>query len=174
MLLAMLDRYDLVEQLTNINSTVPFRHRTYHDDSLKVMVEEFLQMFLNLMNERNTALGESEENIVRREIAHRLVFKKLPYSDIYRQVRQFTEVDAEDHFDKNLTEMAHFHPPTETQAGAYELKTEYYSLVDPHHRSYSRNQSVECERVLSNMMAAQGIPEPNRVVEPSVRVVKRI
>jgi E3 ubiquitin-protein ligase UBR1 len=172
MLLAMIDRYDLVEQLTNINSTRP--HPIYQDESLKVMIEEFFQMFLTLMNERNTALGETGENIVRREIAHRLIFKKLPYSDILRQVRQYTEVEVEDHFDKNLTEMAHFHRPTETHSGTYELKTEYYSLIDPRHRSYTRNQAVECERVLTDLMASQGVPEADRVVEPSPRVLQNI
>ena len=54
------------------------------------------------------------------------------------------------------------------------LKSEYYFLVDPHHRSYSRNQSIECERVLVDLMAARGVPEPKRVVEPQDRVLKRI
>ena len=172
MLISMLDRYDLVEQLTNPSSNG--QHQVYHDDSLKVMIEEFFQMFLNLMNERNAALGESTEDIVRREIAHRLIFKKLSYSDLLRQVRQYIEVDCDDHFDRILKEMANFHPPTEVQAGAYELKSEYYSLVDPHHRSYTRNQAVECERVLVNLMSSGGVPEPNRVIEPQNRVLKRI
>ena len=172
MLIQMLDRYDLVEQLTNPSANG--KHPIYREDNLKSMVEEFFHMLLNLMNERNTALGEPAEYIVRREIAHRLIFKKLPYSDIIRQVRQNTEVDAEDYFDENLKDMAHFNPPTETKPGSYELKSEYYSLVDPHHRSYSKNQTNECERVLLNLMAAQGVPEPNRVVEPQERVLKRI
>lgn len=172
MLIAMIDRFDLAHQFMGPGSTA--RHPVYGDDSLKVMIEEFFQLFLNLMNERNTVLGESPENIVRREIAHRLIFKRLGYSEILRQVKYYTDVEIDDYFDKNLKEMAHFHPPTESQSGAYELKVKYHSLVDPRHRSYTRNQAVECERVLIKLMTDQGILESNRVVEPQERVLRPI
>ena len=172
MLLAMLDRYDLINQLTEPSSD--YRHRIYGTDALKIMIEEFFHMFLNLMNERSAVLGDSSQSDIKREIAHRLIFKKLPYSDILRQVRNFTEIDFDDDFDKNLKEMAHFHPPTNLSSGTYELKSEYYSLVDPHHRSYTRNQAVECEKTLLKIMAQQDIPEANRVIEPSARVITRI
>lgn len=170
MLLAMLDRYDLVNQLTDPTSSGS--HPIYRDGSLKVMIEEFFQLFLNLMNERSMALGESAECIVRREIAHRLVFKKLTHSDISGQARKFTGLDTDDHVDQSLAEMAQFHPPTESKPGMYELKPEFYSLVDPHHRSYTRNQAVECERILLDRMVSQGIPAANRVIEPPPRVLK--
>ena len=172
MLIAMLDRFDLVEQLTN--PATDGRHSVYSENKIRVMMEEFFLLFLNLMNERNRALGESAESIVRREIAHRLVFKRLPYSEVLRQVKQYTEVEVEDYFDKNLKEMAQFHPPTETKAGSYKLKSEYYSLVDPHHRSYTKNQTIECERILVDLLASRGVPEPNRVIEPQERVLKPI
>jgi len=173
MLLAMLDRYDLVQQLTKPVAS-NWKHPIYRDERLKVMIEEFFQMFLHLMNERNTPLGESAESIIRREIAHRLIFKKLPYSEISLQVRQHTEVDVDDHFPKSLLEMAHFYPATDSQPGMFELKPEYYSLVDPHYRGYTRNQSVECEKVLLNLMASHGILEANRVIEPPARVLQPI
>lgn len=173
MLIAMLDRFDLVEQLTN--PATDGHHSVYRDDNkFKVMVEEFFLLFLNLMNERNKALGESPKNVVRYEIAHRLIFRRLPYSEALRQVKQHTEVEVEDYFDENLPEMAYFHPPTESKAGSFELKKEYYSLVDPHHRSYSKNQTAESERILVDLMASQGVPEPNRIVEPQERVLKPI
>ena len=172
MLIAMLDRYDLIDHLLN-----PYwdgSHPIYRPEHLKVMIEEFFQMFLNLMNERDTVLGESPGSIVRREIAHRLIFKKLPYSDLFRQVVQNTAVQAEEYFDANLKEMATFIPPTQTSPGFYQLRPEYQSLVDAHHRSYTRNQAVECERVLISIMASNGVLEPNRIVEPQERVLKPI
>lgn len=170
MLLAMLDRYDLVKQLTD--PTSDGMHSIYREESLKFMIEEFFQMFLNLMNERSTALGESTECILRREIAHRLVFKKLPYSDISSQARKFTGVDTDDNVEEILSEMAQFHEPTESQPGLFELKPEFYSLVDPRHRSYTRNQALDCERILVDRMVSQGVPEANRVLEPPPRVLK--
>lgn len=175
MLIAMLDRYDLIEPLLNhSNRYWEGPHPIYRPDHLKVMIEEFFQMFLNLMNERDTALGLPPEDIVRREIAHRLIFKKLPYSDILRQVDHNTTVPTEDYFDDSLKTMANFIPPTPTTPGFYQLKPEYQSLVDAHHRSYTRNQAVECERVLLSIMAANGVLEPNRIVEPQERVLRPI
>lgn len=173
MLIAMLDRYDLIEQLLNPQCQ-DTSHPVYRSDHLKVMIEEFFQLFLNLMNERDVALGLSAEDIVRREIAHRLIFKKLTYSEILRQVDHNTTVQTEDYFDESLRQMANFTPPTPTSPGFYQLKPEYQSLVDAHHRSYTRNQAVECERVLVSLMAANGVPEPNRIVEPQERVLKPI
>ena len=172
MLMAMIDRYDLIEHL--LNSYWDGSHPIYRPEHLKVMMEEFFQMFLNLMNERDSPLGSSPEDIVRREIAHRLIFKKLPYSEVLRHVVQNTAVQAEDYFDSNLKEMANFTPPTQTSPGFYHLKPEHQPLVDAHHRSYTRNQAVECERVLVSIMASNGVPEPNRIVEPQERVLKPI
>jgi E3 ubiquitin-protein ligase UBR1 len=172
MLIAMLDRFDLVDHLTDPEAEG--KHSLYRDSILIAMVEEFFNLFLELMNERNRALGESPETIVRREIAHRLIFKPLPYSEVLRQVKQFTEVDVDDWFDNNLREMTIFHPPTDAKAGLYELKSKFCSLVDPHHRSYTRNQNIECERVLLELMASRGVPEPNRIVEPQERVLRPI
>src|SRR5271169_4920369 len=82
MLISMLDRYDLVSQLTDISPVYTHDHPYYDEDALKIMIEEFMQLLLNLMNERTIALGDSAETMSRSEIAHRLIFKKLPYSEI--------------------------------------------------------------------------------------------
>jgi E3 ubiquitin-protein ligase UBR1 len=173
MLPVMLDRYDLL-QLSALNEEHLDSHSIYGTASYKGMIQDFFQLFLHLINDRDTVIGESKENIVRREIAQRLIFKRLPYSEILRQVRYHTEVDIDDYFDKNLFEMAQFHPPTEAKSGLYELKTEYYSLVDPRHRSYTRNQAVECEKLLTDFLASKGVSEANRLVEPPARIVAPI
>ena len=183
MLAAMLDRYDLTEQLTKPSTyrsaIYPgagnvLSHHIYMDESLALMIDEFFQLFLQLMNERSAALGEPAEDLVKREIAHRLIFQKLPYSDISRNVRQHAEVDVDPFFDQSLSEMANFIPPTETQPGLFQLKPEYVSLVDPHYRLYTRNQSLECERLLLEMMASKGVREAERIIEPQERVLRRL
>jgi len=172
MLIQMLDRYDITTQLTSISPI--WTHLDYPEDTLRFIIHEFFLTFLHLMNERDRPLGESAEFITRREIAHRLIFKKMRYSELQSTVRQCAELDIEDHFDTCLAEMAIFYPPTSSKPGTYELKKEYYSLVDPRHRSYTKNQTMESEKILIDQMAARGVPEPNRIVEPQERVLQPI
>jgi E3 ubiquitin-protein ligase UBR1 len=171
MLIQMLDRYEITAPLFSPYSTFP----AYHcDPEVKLIIHEFFNTFVHLMNERDRVLGESAEFVTRRAIAQYLIFKPTRYSELQALVRHINEADLENHFDTCLNEMAIFHPPTSSKPGTYELKKEYYALVDPRHRTYTRTQTVESERILVEQMAANGVPEPNRIVDPQARVLQPI
>ncbi|KAI9104974.1 hypothetical protein DFS34DRAFT_223040 [Phlyctochytrium arcticum] len=123
---------------------------------LTSMAEDLLHLLIVILTERSRIRGESPEEEMRREVIHHLAAhpQGLAYSDLAKRVPERLVDDcgvglAEQTFENVLSQVATFKwPEGINENGVYELKSEFYSEVDPWFWHYTRNQREELETIL--------------------------
>ncbi|BFZ64949.1 E3 ubiquitin-protein ligase ubr1 [Saitoella coloradoensis] len=169
-LISMMDRFrvpiQVVSQLRD--------HPAYDKEQYLYMFEEMLALLIALVSERSSAVGWSHEQQAGREIAHALCFGPLTYSDLLKRIPE--RVADEGNFEEILGKFASFREPDGlNDQGTYQLKDEFFDLVDPYFFHFSRNQREEAESVLTKRLEkklkAEGKSEKDAVVVPALRPV---
>ncbi|KAI9471425.1 hypothetical protein BDB00DRAFT_239489 [Zychaea mexicana] len=143
-LATLMDRFDLVPWFTGDTE-----HGQYDNMQSTFMVEEILYLLILCVSERTNATHKPVQDKIRREIVHHLCLGHTVYSEL---VKRIPERLTEHHdFDEILNEVAIFKEPvTLNDSGRYELRDEYFNMVDPYFWHYSRNNRGEAELVLKN------------------------
>ncbi|KAJ6171345.1 hypothetical protein N7470_000412 [Penicillium chermesinum] len=148
----------------------------YEDSQIVDVAEEFVHLLVILLTDRTslTAIDDSDhmtkENISR-DIAHVLCFKPLSFSDL--STRLSDKLLDSDMFQDVLETVANFRPPEGlSDSGTFELKSEYFDLVDPYSAHYTKNQRDEAESIYREWMAKKtGKKASDIVFEPKLRPI---
>ncbi|KAJ5485228.1 hypothetical protein N7539_005216 [Penicillium diatomitis] len=148
----------------------------FEDTQIVDVAEEFVHLLVILLTDRTslTAIDDSsyltKENISR-DIAHVLCFKPLSFSDL--STRLSDKLLDSDMFQDVLEEVANFRPPEGlSDSGTFELKSEYFDLVDPYSVHYTKNQRDEAENIYKEWMAKKtGKKASDIVYEPKLRPI---
>ncbi|KAI2787624.1 hypothetical protein POX_f07997 [Penicillium oxalicum] len=148
----------------------------FEDTQIVDVAEEFVHLLVILLTDRTslTATDDSsyltKENISR-DIAHVLCFKPLSFSDL--STRLSDKLLDSDMFQDVLEEVANFRPPEGlSDSGTFELKSEYFDLVDPYSAHYTKNQRDEAENIYKEWMAKKtGKKASDIVYEPKLRPI---
>lgn len=148
----------------------------YEDSQIIDVAEEFVHLLVILLTDRTslTAIDDSvhltKENISR-DIAHVLCFKPLSFSDL--STRLSDKLLDSDMFQDVLETVANFRPPEGlSDSGTFELKSEYFDLVDPYSAHYTKNQRDEAESIYREWMAKKTGKKPSDIVfEPKLRPI---
>lgn len=148
----------------------------FEDTQIVDVAEEFVHLLVILLTDRTslTVIDDSanltKENISR-DIAHVLCFKPLSFSDL--STRLSDKLLDSDMFQDVLEEVANFRPPEGlSDSGTFELKSEYFDLVDPYSAHYTKNQRDEAESIYKEWMAKKtGKKVSDIVYEPKLRPI---
>jgi E3 ubiquitin-protein ligase UBR1 len=171
-LASMVDRFGLLGWMTGLYSD----HGFEENQAIEV-VEDFVHLLIILLSDR-TSLIPLEDDVnpqiatMRRDIAHILCFKPLPFSEM--TTRLSDRVQNLDEFPDILEEMTNFKSPEGlSDSGTFELKEEYIELIDPYVHQFTRNQREEAEIVYKNHMAKKtGKPVADVIFEPKLRPIE--
>lgn len=164
MFVTIVNRFGLCELSQPDNKT------SAYDDKEKYMIEELLHTLIVLVLERTHLYGYDEKETKRahilKQIVHALCFRPLSFTDMCRHIPE--DLTSEELFETVLLEVADFkYPQGNTESRNYELKDEYFSMVDPYFCHFSSNQRNDCVRVLKARLAKkQGVPESEVVILP--------
>ncbi|KAJ7725312.1 hypothetical protein B0H16DRAFT_1384303 [Mycena metata] len=143
-------------------------HPQYEGAQLAHMAEELLYVFTVILGERAAAARLPVRGAVRREIIHALAgdTASCAFTELVKRVAERLVDDV--CFESVLAEVARFRPPENTSdTGAYELRDEAWSEVDPFFYHYTRNRREEVERILlARLKRTTGLAEPVIVPKP--------
>lgn len=172
-LAAISDRFGITEWMK-----AGYMTRQGYDDQQHIDVaEEFIHLLVILVSERTSLMPLDDEAALQREttkrdIAHILCFKPLPFSDLTNRISDRL-ADADD-FQDILEEVANFRAPDGlNDSGAFELKPEYTELIDPYAAQYSKNQRDEAENIYKQWVIKNtGKKASDVVFEPKLKAIK--
>ncbi|KAF3484417.1 E3 ubiquitin-protein ligase ubr1 [Arthroderma uncinatum] len=171
-LATLCDRYAILDWIKGSYVDRPGYDEGQHVD----VADEFMHLLIILISERmSLSPGDDEttiqHHIIRRDIAHTLCFKPLPYTDLSARIRDEV-VEARD-FQQLLEEVATFRPPDGlNDTGTFELKPQYIGLIDPYSTQYSRNQRDEAEHIFKQWKAkSTGKSIQDAIFEPKLEPI---
>ncbi|KAG2217780.1 hypothetical protein INT45_011837 [Circinella minor] len=143
-LATLMDRFDLTSWFTGATE-----HTQYDNMQCTFMVEEILYLLILCVSERANATHKSVQDKIRREIVHHLCLGSTVYSELVKRIPE--RLTEHPDFDEILNQVANFKAPVSlNDSGRYELREEYFDMVDPYFWHYSRNNRGEAELVLKN------------------------
>ncbi|KAI8969011.1 hypothetical protein BDF20DRAFT_916425 [Mycotypha africana] len=141
-LATLLDRFNLVDWFMGKQN-----HDTYDSTQLVFMVEDLLNLLIVIISERANIDGMSITDKVRREIVHNLCLGSSAYSDLSKRIPE--RIAEHPEFDRILLEVANFKSPEGVNDhGVYELKDDYFSMIDTYFWHFNRNNREEAETIL--------------------------
>ncbi|KAF2796554.1 RING finger domain-containing protein [Melanomma pulvis-pyrius CBS 109.77] len=172
-LATMVDRFGLMGWMTGKYDAS--QHGFEESQAIDV-VEDFVHLLIMLLSDR-TSLIPPEDDVtpqiaaMRRDIAHILCFKPLPFSEM--TTRLSDRVQNMDEFSDVLEEMTTFKSPEGlSDTGTFELKEEYIQMIDPYIHQFTRNQREEAETIYKTYMAKKtGKPVGDIIFEPQLRPI---
>ncbi|KAI9800153.1 MAG: hypothetical protein M1833_003480 [Piccolia ochrophora] len=141
------------------------------------VAEDFVHLLIVLLCDRTSLIPSEDEPqaqtlAMRRDIAHVLCFKPLPFSDL--TVRLSEKVQDMDELQDILQEMTRYRPPEGlNDTGSFELKDEYLEEIDPYVAHYTKNQREEAEAAYRSRMSKKTRKAAADVVyEPKLRRIQ--
>jgi E3 ubiquitin-protein ligase UBR1 len=121
-----------------------------------MLYEDFMLLALNLATDMSTVNAWPRERISRHHLIHQLALGTYTYSEL---TKRLPERVLETSFLDILSEVSDYRAPTETVVGAYSLKPELLTEVDPFWRHYTRNDMRNVtEKILSRTQAKFILP----------------
>ena len=158
----ILHRFQLIEWFSGDPA------RAVYDDpqQLNSMIEEFLYVIITCLSENANSRKLPIEDIVKREAIHGLAIGACSYTELCKRVAE--RIIDETSFDRALGEISNFRAPEGTSdVGIYELKDEFWDVVNPFFFHYSRNRREEVESTLKARITKKtGTPTPVIVPRP--------
>ncbi|KAF2083417.1 hypothetical protein K490DRAFT_51742 [Saccharata proteae CBS 121410] len=169
----MIDRYGMSHWVRGSYAVRP----GYEDMQTVDVAEDFVHLLIILLSDRHSLLPpEVDPNplvaAARRDIAHTLCFKPMPYSDL---TSRFSErLQDSDEFSEMLEEMTVFKPPEGvSDSGTFVLKEQYIEEIDPYIAHYNRNSREEAENIYKNYVAKKTGKDPAEIVfQPKLRKIE--
>ena len=153
--------------------------RAGHEPSQQLDVaEDFVHLLIVILSDRTSLHPAKESNAqeqaLRRDIIHILCFKPLSFSDLNSRLGLADKTSDLEDFQEILEEMTNYRAPEGlSDAGSFELKSEYLADVDPYTAHYGKNQRDEAEQAYRTWMAKRsGKPAEDIVLEPKLRPIK--
>ncbi|KAI9803764.1 MAG: hypothetical protein M1825_001644 [Sarcosagium campestre] len=141
------------------------------------VAEDFIHLMIVLLSDRTSLVPAEDEPdaqtlAMRRDIAHVLCFKPLPFSDLTARLAEKAP-DMEE-FQEVLDEMTRYRPPEGlVDVGTFELREEYIEEVDPYIAHYSKNQREEAENAYRKLMSKKTRKAAADIVfEPKLRRIR--
>ena len=172
-LATMVDRFGLLGWMSGKYEAA---HHGFEDSQAIEVVEDFVHLLIILLSDRTSLVpleddADSHVSAMRRDIAHILCFKPLPFSEL--NTRLSDRIQNLDEFSDVLEEMTQFKPPEGlSDTGTFELKEQYIELIDPYIHQYTRNQREEAEIIYKKHMAKKtGKQVGDIVFEPKLRQI---
>lgn len=149
----------------------------WEDHQMMDVAEDFLHLLCIILTDRALLRPTEEEPepeglAAKRDIAHALCFKPMSHSDLRGKLTM--KVANMDNFDSILNDVATFRPPNGLQdSGIFELKDEYFDVVDPYNAYYNKNQREEAESAWRQHKAKKFGLGPDEVVyEPTISPIR--
>ena len=169
LLASMIDRFGLEDWMRGI-----YVVRDGYEPGQQVdIAEDFIHLLIVLISDRVPLLtGQDGQNpqilALRRDIAHTLCFKPLPFSNLSERILDKSQ--DQDEFQDILASMTTFKAPEGlSDSGMFELKQECLEEIDPHIAHYNKNQRDDAEHLYRAWMAKKlGKPESEVVLEPKL------
>ena len=149
----------------------------WEDHQMMDVAEDFIHLLCIILSDRALLRPLEEEQepeilAAKHDIAHALCFRPLSHSDLCEKLT--VKVANMKDFDNVLHEVAKFRPPDGLQdSGMFELKDDYFDVVDPYNAHYNKNQREEAENAWRQHKAAKHGVSPEEVVfEPAVYPIR--
>lgn len=149
----VIDRFQLDGWVKGDYSVIPGFKESQQLD----VIEDFLHLLVVCLSERGSLVpagheGQHHDKMIQHDIAHALCFKPLSFSDLTMRITE--KITDSDGFDRVLDEMTNFRAPEGlSDTGTFELKPEYFELIDPYFAHYSRNHREEAENIYRSHVA---------------------
>lgn len=130
------------------------------EDSLRqtiALVEEFLELFVNLMGERHMpGVGRIDiDDRIQKEIIHQLCVKPLAHSELNKSLPE--DANHETGLERVIDKVAEFKKPAiGSGRGVYELKPEMYNHYDVFFYHYTREELSKSEEAQRKRRKAAG------------------
>ena len=154
-LASMIERFGMDEWMRGSYNIRP----GYEPNQQLDVAEDFIHLLIVLLSDRTSLLPQDAHKStqalsIRRDIAHILCFKPLPFSALSERLSE--KVTNQEEFQEILDEMTNFRAPEGlSDAGTFELKPEHLADIDPYIAHYSKNQRDEAENVYRTWRAKQ-------------------
>ncbi|KAI4115856.1 MAG: hypothetical protein LQ345_003622 [Seirophora villosa] len=140
------------------------------------VAEDFIHLMIVLLSDRTLLQPLDDDRkpqtlAVRRDVAHILCFKPMPFSELCGRLSDRVQDTGE--FQNILEDMTNFKAPEGlSDSGTFELKPEYLADVDPYIAHFSKNQRDEAENAVRAWMAkATGKAASEIVLEPRLQPI---
>ncbi|EGG17925.1 hypothetical protein DFA_08926 [Cavenderia fasciculata] len=120
------------------------RARKLEDDlqKKKILAEDFIQ-FIVMISTNKTLAGMTDEQIIRKELIHRLCLGDCTHSQVTRNIqRRFVNHPK---FEEILLEVAVFQNPQKTEQGKFQLKEACWAEFDPYFAHYNTQDLQSAE-----------------------------
>ena len=169
LLASMIDRFGLEHWMRGIYVV----RDGYEPNQQLDIAEDLIHLLIVLISDRIPLLTPEEGQnpqvlALRRDIAHTLCFRPLPFSILSERILDKSQ--DQDEFQDILADMTTFKAPEGlSDSGIFELKQECLEEIDPHIAHYSKNQRDDAENLYKAWMAKRlGKPEAEVVLEPKL------
>ena len=167
LLAAMIDRFGLEYWMRGIYVV----RDGYEPNQQLDIAEDLIHLLIVLISDRIPLLipedGQNPQVLaLRRDIAHTLCFRPLPFSTLSERILDKSQ--DQDEFQDILADMTTFKAPEGlSDSGIFELKQECLEEIDPHIAHYNKNQRDDAEHLYKAWMAKRlRKPETEVVLEP--------
>ncbi|GAB7360877.1 hypothetical protein MBLNU230_g0863t1 [Neophaeotheca triangularis] len=169
----MVNRFQLDGWVKGVYSVMPGFEESQQLD----VIEDFFHLLVVCLSERGSLVpagqgSRHQDKIIQHDIAHALCFKPLSFSDLTLRITE--KITDSDEFDRVLEEMTNFRAPEGlSDTGTFELRPEYFELIDPYFAHYSRNHREEAENIYKSHMARKtGQKAEDVVYQPHLEPLK--
>ncbi|KAI9886368.1 MAG: oxygen-dependent protoporphyrinogen oxidase [Watsoniomyces obsoletus] len=174
-LMSMIDRFRMHGWCQGL---FDIKHSGFVDSQQMIDVaEDFLHLLVIMLSDRLALIPHEEEPhaealAVKREVAHILCFKPLPFSDLNNRLSDKL-ADMEE-FPSILEAMTIYRPPEGvSDSGMFELRPEYLTEIDPYIAQYNKNQREESENIVrAHLVKTTGVAGDDIVIEPKLRPIR--
>ncbi|GAM20420.1 hypothetical protein SAMD00019534_035950 [Acytostelium subglobosum LB1] len=113
----------------------------------KILAEDFIQ-FLIMVSTNKTMSGMTTQEIIRKELVHRLCLGDATHSQLTRTIKRTLATHPD--FDKILNDIAIFQNPQKTEQGKYQLKEACWAEFDPYFAHYNTQDLQSAEERLTD------------------------